>query len=147
MSKTRTYLNEHLLKQYSIGPWLGAFKDLVSRTMFYMMPVNLFMLAATTYHVTARDFIWQYAPWVNFWMFFGVLLFAILCAMVIEYKVIFPSSVIFSNAQGYKHGNLLRRDLDIIMGEIHKIEAKLDAINTRNNEYSGENGKAAGDND
>jgi len=140
MTTKRSFFNEYILKQYSFGPWVGAFKDLVSRTMFYMTPINLFMLAATTYHVTARDFIWQYAPWVNFWMFFAVLIIAGLCAMAIEYKVIFPSSVTFSNAQGYKHGNLLRRDLDIIMSEIKKMEAKLDAMNARYQEYSENNG-------
>lgn len=128
MTTTGSFLYERILKQYSIGPWLGAFKDLFSRTMFYMTPVNLFMLAATTYHVTAHDYIAQFAPWINFWMFFGGLVFVGACAMVIEYKVIFPSSVTFSNTMGYKHGNLIRRDLDTIMGEIKKLEAKLDAL-------------------
>ena len=146
MVTPRSYISEHILKQYTIGPWLGALKDLSGRTMFYMTPINLFMLAATTYHVTAKDFIWQFAPWVNFWMFFGALVFAALCAMVLEYKVIFPSSVFFSNIQGYKHGNPIRRDLETIMREIQKIDAKLDAIGAKYNEYSGENGKASNNN-
>ena len=134
MTTERSFLYERILKQYAIGPWIGALKDLTSRAMFYMTPVNLFMLSATTYHVTARDFIWQFAPWFNFWMFFGALVFAALCAMAIEYKIVFPSSVSFSNLQGYKHGNLIRRDLEAIMEEIHKLEAKLDAINAGQNE-------------
>ena len=144
MTTKRSFFYEHILKQYSFGPWLGAFKDLINRTMFYMTPINLFMLAATTYHVTARDFIWQYAPWVNFWMFFAALVFAGLCAMVIEYKVIFPSSVTFSNAQGYKHGNLLRRDLDNIMSEIKKMEAKLDSMNAKYQKFSKNNDDSTG---
>ena len=146
MVTQRSFLNQYIFKQYSIGPWLGALKDLSGRTMFYMTPINLFMLSATTYHVTARDFIWQFAPWVNFWMFFGALIFAALCAMVIEYKVVFPSSIFFSNIQGYKHGNLIRRDLETIMGTIQKIEAKLDAIDAKYNEYPGENEQAADNN-
>ena len=142
MATKGSLLHEHILKQYSIGPWLGALKDLLGRTVFYMTPINLFMLAATTYHVTARDFIWQFAPWVNFWMFFAALLFAALCAIVIEYKIVFPSSIFFSNLQGYKHGNLIRRDLETIMHEIKKIDAKLDAIDAKYDEYSGENKKA-----
>jgi hypothetical protein len=131
MSAFRSFLQETVLKQYNIGPWLGAFKDLLGRTMFYMTPINLFMLSATTYHVTARDYIWQFAPWVNFWIFFAGLVFVALCAMVIEFKVIFPSSVFFSNIQGYKHGNLIRRDLELVMEEIQKIDAKLDAIEAK----------------
>jgi hypothetical protein len=139
MATQRSFLYERILKQYAIGPWLGALKDLSGRTMFYMTPVNLFMLSATTYQITARDFIWQFAPWVNFWMFFGALVFAALCAMVVEYKIVFPSSIFFSNAQGYKHGNPIRRDLEVVMHEIQKIEAKLDALDAKYNEYSGEN--------
>jgi hypothetical protein len=131
MSAFRSFLQETVLKQYNIGPWLGAFKDLLGRTMFYMTPINLFMLSATTYHVTARDYIWQFAPWVNFWIFFAGLVFVALFAMVIEFKVIFPSSVFFSNIQGYKHGNLIRRDLELVMEEIQKIDAKLDAIEAK----------------
>ena len=142
MQTRRSLFNEYILRQYSIGPWLGAFKDLINRTMFYMTPINLFMLAATTYYVTARDFIWQYAPWVNFWMFFATFVFAGFCAMVIEYKVIFPSSITFSNVQGYKHGNLLRRDLDVILSEIKRMEAKLDIMNARYQEHSGKNGNS-----
>ena len=139
MVTIRSYLNERIFKQYSIGPGIGAVKDLLGRAVFYMTPINLFMLSATTYHVTAKDYIWQFAPWVNFWMFFGALVFAALCAMVIEYKVVFPSSVLFANTQGYKHGNLIRRDLETVVSELQKIEAKLDAINVKYNEYSGEN--------
>jgi len=128
MEKSQATLKDRVLKQYNFGPWLGAFKDLLGRTMFYMTPINLFMLAATTYHVTARDFIWQFAPWFNFWMFFFALVFIALCAMVVEYKVIFPSTIFFANIQGYKHGNLIRRDLEVVMQEIQKLDAKLDAI-------------------
>ena len=138
MAAFRSFLQETILKQYNIGPWLGALKDLVGRTMFYMTPINLFMLAATTYHITARDFIWQFAPWFNFWMFFFALVFVAICAMVIEFKIIFPSTVFFSNIQGYKHGNLIRRDLEVIIQEIHKIDAKLDAIEAKHNKYSKE---------
>ena len=101
--------------------------------MFYMTPINLFMLSATTYQVTAHAYIAQFAPWINFWIFFGGLVFVAICAMVVEFKVIFPSSVFFSNLQGYKHGNLIRRDLEQVMSEIHKLAAKLDAIETKYN--------------
>ena len=138
MATFSSFLQQTVLKQYNIGPWLGASKDLVGRTMFYITPINLFMLAATTYHITARDFIWQFAPWFNFWIFFCALVFVAICAMVVEFKVIFPSTVFFSNIQGYKHGNLIRRDLEMVMQEIQKIDAKLDAIEAKYSKYSEE---------
>ena len=144
MATFRHSLRDGVLKQYNIGPWLGGFKDLFGRTMFYMTPINLFMLAATTYHVTARDFVWQFAPWFNFWIFFSGLVLIAVCAMVIEFKVIFPSSVFFSNIQGYKHGNPIRSDLEIIMREIKKIDAKLDAIEAKYDEHAEELEKGAG---
>jgi len=126
-----SFLQERVLKQYHVGPWVGALKDLFGRTMFYMTPINLFMLAATTYNIAARDFMWQYFPWVNFWMFFAGLVFIAICAMILEYKVVFPSSVFFSNTQSYKHGNLIRKDLDTVLGELRKIDARLDTIKAK----------------
>ena len=129
-----SFLQEKILKQYAIGPWLGALKDLVSRTMFYMTPLNLFMLAATTYHVTARDFLWQYAPWINFWVFLSGLIVVALVALVIEYKIVFPSSVYFSNIQGYKHGSLVRRDLETIISALKQIDSRLGDMEAKFNQ-------------
>ena len=131
MAIFRSFLQEKVLKQYDVGPWVGALKDLAGRTMFYMTPINLFMLAATTYHITARDFMWQYAPWVNFWLFFAGLVLIAICAMIIEFKVVFPSSIFFSNTQSYKHGNLIRKDLETVLREIRKIDARLDVIEAK----------------
>jgi len=138
MAVFSSFLQKHVLTQYSIGPWLGAFKDLFGRAMFYMTPINLFMLSATTYHVTAKAYISQFAPWIDFWMFFFGLVFIALCAMVIEYKVVFPSSVFFSNIQSYKHGNPVRRDLETIMQQLQKLDTRLDAIEAKSGENSEE---------
>jgi hypothetical protein len=142
MSIFRSFLQKYVFQQYNVGPWLGAFKDLSGRALFYMTPINLFMLAATTYHVTAREYIGQFAPWVNFWMFFSGLVFIALCAMVIEFKVIIPSSVSFSNIQSYKHGNLVRQDLETILKEIRKIDARLETIEVKHDEHPGEERKS-----
>ena len=136
MGTLRSFLRQNVLRQYNVGPWLGALKDLSGRTMFYMTPINLFMLAATTYHVTAKAFILQFAPWINFWIFFGGLILVAIVAMIIEFKVVFPSSVFFSNIQSYKHGNLIRQDLETIMREIQKIDGRLDTIESKLGENS-----------
>ena len=136
MATLSSFLRQNILRQYNVGPWLGALKDLSGRTMFYMTPINLFMLAATTYHVTAKAFISQFAPWINFWVFFGVLVLVAIVAMVVEFKVVFPSSVFFSNIQSYKHGNLIRQDLESIMREVQKIDGRLDAIEAKVGENS-----------
>ena len=136
MGTLRSYLRQNVLRQYNIGPWLGALKDLSGRTMFYMTPINLFMLAATTYHVTAKAFISQFAPWINFWLFFGGLILLAIVAMIVEFKVVFPSSVFFSNIQNYKHGNLIRQDLESIMREVQKIDGRLETIEERLGENS-----------
>ncbi len=136
MGTLRSFLRQNVLRQYNVGPWLGALKDLSGRTMFYMTPINLFMLAATTYHITAKAFISQFAPWVNFWLFFGGLVLVAIVAMIVEFKVVFPSSVYFSNIQSYKHGNLIRQDLESIMREVQKIDGRLDAIEAKVGENS-----------
>ncbi len=133
MTTTNSTLKDRFPKQYNVGPWLGASKDLLARALFYMTPINLFMLTATTYHVTAKAYISQFAPWINFWMFFGALVFIAICAMVVEFKVVFPSSVSFSNIQNYKHGNLIRQDLERAMKKISEINEKLDRIEAKYN--------------
>ena len=49
--------------------------------------------------------------------------------MFFEYKVVFPSSLLFINRQAYRHGNLVKRDLEVLSKQIKSIEDKLEAIN------------------
>lgn len=116
------------LRQYHTGAWLGALKGLFSNATFYLTPINLFMLAATTYNTTAREYIHQFAPWFNFFMFFGLLICIALGAMMFEYKVVIPSSVRFNVIQNWVHGNPAKAEFAKVNTELKEIKELLSEL-------------------
>ena len=109
-----------IIKQGDIDVWLGGAKELVMRTMFYITAINFLLIAVTAYHTTLRP----YLP-ISFWGFLAFLVVVVIIAMVIEYKIILPSSIAFLNAQVYKHRNPLVDDILEIKKKLERIEANL----------------------
>ena len=107
-------LKSKLTKQYHISGWVGALKDLFTRVVFYVTALNFVLLAATAYHTTLRETIQSQLPWLTFPVFLGVLVVLVLISMVIEYKIVLPSTIAYLNEQGYKHQNPIRAQLDRI---------------------------------
>lgn len=109
-----------ILKQRDVGSQLGGAKELLMRTMFYITAINFLLIAVTAYHTTLR----VYFP-ISFWGFLGILVAIVVIAMVLEYKIILPSSIVFLNTQAYKHKNPLVDDVLEIKKKLESIEAKL----------------------
>lgn len=99
---------------------IGALKDLLMRTTFYISILNFLMLAVTAYYTTVRYFL----PF-PFWLFFLCLLLIVGIAMLIEYAIVMPSQISFINWQIYTHNNPIRRDLEEIKSELDEIKSKL----------------------
>ncbi|KKN23701.1 hypothetical protein LCGC14_0902260 [marine sediment metagenome] len=129
---------KQLGKQYNLGPWLGGFKDLASRTMVYVSAISFTQITATFYYTTLFPNLKETVPWLTFWMFFGTLVLMVLVIMLIEYKFILPSSYTFLNEQEYKHENLIRKDIRLLQEEmkteIQKLREEINA--SRNNSSS-----------
>jgi hypothetical protein len=106
--------------QKNTGPWIGALKDLFSRATFYISIINFFLLIATAYYTTLRNFI----P-VPFVWFMGFTVLIIILAMSLEYIIIMPSCYVFSNMQTYKHDNPLKDDIKLIIEQLDTIEEKI----------------------
>jgi len=130
-------MKELFLKQYNIGTWYGGVKDLYSRALTYQSFVNLFLLSVTAYTVILKDYIANYAPWITFPMFFFFFIALIALAMLFEYKFAMPSAIAWANAQGYKHQNLVRKQLDGMTKEnedaIKGIYQQLKVVNEKLN--------------
>jgi len=103
-----------LMAQKHTGPFLGAVKDITSRTMIYVSMLNFIQVTATFYYTTLRPPILQYTPWLNFGIYFGVLVIFVVLIMLFEYKLVMPSTFTFINQQEYAHENLIRRDMQEI---------------------------------
>lgn len=103
--------------------WIGALKELVSRSTFYISMMNFVMLAITAYYTTIRHFVH-----IPFYVFFIALLIIWGSALVFEYMVVLPSQIAFMNVQIYEHNNLIRRDLEKVIKKLNEIEERLDKL-------------------
>lgn len=112
-------LIKHVPIQKNTGQLIGAVNELFGRTSFYITVINFLLLIVTAYYTTIRNFI--HIPFI--WFMFIVLL-VVLIAMVIEYVIILPSSVIFQNTQAYKHDNPLKDDIKLILKRLDDIEKR-----------------------
>ena len=120
-----------LAKQYNLGPWLGGLKDLASRAIFYLSLLNFVQISATFYYITLKPSYQQTIPWVNFGLYFGILLSLVLIVMFLEYKFVIPSMYTFLNRQEYLHQNLIRKDLKGVGARLGKIEKALSGTRRR----------------
>ncbi|MBU1067413.1 hypothetical protein KKE60_06470 [Patescibacteria group bacterium] len=124
-------LSDKFKRQYNLGPGLGAFKDLASRTMIYVSVLSFTQISATFYYTTFKPSITQLVPWMSFGLYFIVLIVLVLLIMLIEYKFIVPSSFTFQNKQEYLHENLIRKDIRELTKKLERLEELLNE--SRNN--------------
>ncbi len=104
----------------------GAILQMWGGAQIYQALVNSFLLIATAYNTTLREALHAYVPWLNFWMFFCILIFGNFTMMVIHFKFIQPSIQGFNATQGFK---LINPSVDVlkkILERVEKIEKKLD---------------------
>ena len=106
---------------------IGMLKDLYSRISPYVGLINMALLAATAYYTTIRHFLH-----ISFVEFLFLLILAIAGIMVFEYTIVLPSHYLFINEQAYKHGNLIRKDLqEIREKELREIIERLNRLEER----------------
>ncbi len=89
--------------------YIGAIKNILARSTFYISMLNFAMLAATSYAVVVKKVIL-----IPFWIFFLLLLIGIGAMMIFDYTIMLPSETSFINWQAYEHNNPLRKDLEEI---------------------------------
>jgi len=110
-------------REVSLVP--GAVIQMWSGAQVYQGIVNSFLLIATAYNTTLRDAMHVYAPWLNFWLFFFLILAGNLIMMVLHFKYIQPSIQAFNATQGYKLINPAVDDLKEIRKTVKYIKEKL----------------------
>lgn len=116
------------LKQYDIGAWLGALKDLFGRTVFYISIINFALISITTWDLTVKGYVHTVFPWFTYPMFVVTLLFIVATAFIIEYKLILPSSIKWGNLQSYTHRSYYRRDIEAVLEQLKEIKERLDKM-------------------
>ena len=114
----------------------GAILRMWAGTQIYQGIVNSCLLIATAYNTTLRDWLQIYASWLNFPLFFGILLSGNLIMMILHFKYIQPSLISFDATQGFKHKNPSVDMLKDMVKRLERIEEKLDdACDTTKRSY------------
>lgn len=112
-------MNKSIFRQFSIGIWWGAFRNLLQQANFYLLLITC-ISSVTTLAFTVIN------PWLadNFGIhipLFVVLIVAVgslLLVLLFEHKLTMPSYFEYWNRQWYEHGNLLKERLDVRDKEI-----------------------------
>lgn len=97
--------------------YIGALKNILARSTFYISIINFAMLAGTTYVIVVKGIVA-----VPFWIFLLAIIGVVMLAMVFEYVIMMPSEIAFTNWQVYEHNNPIRYDLEHIKKEIENIK-------------------------
>jgi hypothetical protein len=123
-------IKSKFLKQVDTGAWWGGFKSIVSSAGGYASWASL-ALQVFNFYLLSNSWFADRNISIPLWLFaISIFIFAI-GVLVFEWKVTIPSSYKFINAQGYKHDNPIRKDIEKLQSDIDKIKESLDAINKR----------------
>jgi len=119
---------------------IGMLKDLYSRLSPYIGLINLVLLTATAYYTTVRHFLR-----ISFVEFVAIVCASVFILAVVEYTVVLPSHYMFINEQAYKHGNLIKRDLDNLrQKELKEILHRLNVVEEMLHELCKDNSQNRG---
>ena len=118
-------INASIFRQFNIGIWWGAFRNLLQQANFYLLLITC-VSSVTTLFVTVIN------PWladnfgirIPFYVMVVVAVAAMLLVLILEHKLTMPSYFSYWNAQWWKHDNPSRERFDKIdkeLGEIKKM--------------------------
>ena len=88
---------------------IGASHDIYGRVAFYISAVNAVMIFGVFYATVIIPT--PALNWITLPLFILVVLLAVLVTSIIVWKIIIPQMVAYTNYQGYKHDNLIRKDI------------------------------------
>ena len=91
---------------------IGASHDIYGRVALYIGVVNTVMMFGVFYATVIIPT--PALRWITLPLFVLIVLIAGLVASVIAWKIIIPQMIAYSNFQGYRHDNPIRKDLEEI---------------------------------
>ena len=117
-------MRQLLVRQYRIGPLLGALKMQSARAMFYLalpqLPVGI---------IAATPQLQKWFPGLSFWWLAGgAVAYFVIVGMWLDYKIMVPSEMAYNNKQSYMHDNPYVRDMAQAQKDIAEIKARLGPI-------------------
>jgi len=123
-------------------PWIGGLKDIFVMVAFYMSIINFTLVAITAYNTGIRDWLIQHGlHWIKVYIWLGFMAIIALVAMLIEYKIVYPSFYAFRSRQEYKHESPFRKLQEEILKKQEEILKKQENIEKRLDELEGKGGR------
>lgn len=119
-----------LLKQHQLGKLPGAAKASFGRTLTYVGYVQFCMIAAMAFVTFGTTFA-QYAPWLTFKIFVGVMVVGLLALMLLDYKFMLPSEWNFTQKQMWEHMNPTRAEFEGLGKRLDEADKKNDRARKR----------------
>ncbi len=110
-----------IFKQKNVGNTWGYIVQTASQGAVFITVVNFFMLAATFFATALSPYLVERGILIPFWLFLVVLTVPIISAGFLLFKYAVPSFFSAFNDQFYKHGSVLKKDMD----ELKEIVIKL----------------------
>jgi len=90
---------------------VGMARDMLTRAQSYYALMNGSMMLITVYTVRETT-IKTHLPWMNFGIFFGIVIGLLSLVMIMDYKLVYPSQIAFHQHEAWKHRSPVRKDFE-----------------------------------
>ena len=121
-----------ILGQKNFGKHWGVFAQAAGQVAIFVGVLNLFLITATAYNTTLKEWLIQQGIHISFWVFAMVILGLLLIAFILMWKFALPSFYSSTNEQLYRHDNPIRRDLEelkkILTDDLGDVKKRLDDL-------------------
>lgn len=113
-----------ILSQSTPRLWVGGIRDSITRTQSYYALINMPLLLITVYTLRQPQIL-RIFPWLSLEVFLGIVICALMCVAILDYKYIKPSLIAFQQSEAWKHRSLARQQFQKNQERIEKIETSL----------------------
>jgi len=114
-------IKNFILRQYSVGNWWGAFRNVSTNVMSYVIFLNFILVAPLGYSTAVAPWLEAHGVPMPLIVFMGIIMIGLLLIFVLEYKLSIPSQYSFWSDQWWRHNNPLKEKME-------KIDKKLDSV-------------------
>lgn len=120
-------LRKLILKQHMI-PIVGGIKAQLISVMAYGSMMSLLLIIITAYNTPTVQWVGRFIPHWSIWTFFGILAVCLLVLLIIDYKLITPSSYRYTSTQMAAHESPLYKVAKATQNEVKELKEKLEQI-------------------
>jgi hypothetical protein len=111
--------------------WIGALRNMLTRTQAYYGLLNLPLQIIILFSVRAED-VQRYIPWVTVPILIGMFIICVIIVSIIDWKWIYPATVAHAQNQEWKHQSWARQIIEEQGEKIDKLTQLIEKIQESN---------------